>query len=464
MGVRWKQEGFEFHTRPVNPKLAVMKNPSVLILIVTLSIWIFACKEDEQRVDPETASMVETLNQELVPLSSDPIQWTDEQLSFLDVVSNRAMVGLGEATHGSSEFFEAKHRILKYLVENQGFKIFAIEADFGESIFINQAVLNSDKSQIESLMKDKMHFWTWRTNEVRDLLYWMCDYNIGKTEAEKVQYWGVDCQFNTYHPDMVKDHLEAANVSFISFAEDLLNEAKSASTNRFSAYSQDAFNTYLKKVDALRDSLAKYEPDIVGTGSEKQYQLTLQLVEVIKEVSEVMYYGQKQSASKNYRDEYMAKNTVWLHEYFGGAKIVLWAHNFHVSTQPTGGSMGHHLKADFPDDYATLGFLFSKGFFMAVTQTGDQFQGLNLQSLEDDPKPGSINDVMSRAKVPNFAVNLSDLQNHDAWKQALLQGIEYFHMGAIYNNKPSDYYDVLKATHFDQLIYFNRTTASVPVK
>ena len=43
--------------------------------------------------------------------------------------------------------------MLQYLVENHGFKIFAIEADFGESIFINQAVLNSDKSQIESLMK-----------------------------------------------------------------------------------------------------------------------------------------------------------------------------------------------------------------------------------------------------------------------------------------------------------------------
>ena len=78
-----------------------------------------------------------------------------------------------------------------------------------------------------------MHFWTWRTNEVRDMLYWMCDYNLGKPEAEKVQYWGVDCQFNTYHPDMVKDNLEAANVPFLSFAEEVLNEANSESNDRF---------------------------------------------------------------------------------------------------------------------------------------------------------------------------------------------------------------------------------------
>src|SRR5688500_202128 len=151
-----------------------MKNV-IFILIVALGISLFACKDDDPEIDPVTASLIETLDHELMPLSSDPAQWTDEQLVFLDDVSDRAIVGLGEATHGSSEFFKAKHRMLKYLVENHGFRIFAIEADFGESIFLNQAVLSSDKSQIESLMKNKMHFWTWRTDEVRDLLYWMCD-------------------------------------------------------------------------------------------------------------------------------------------------------------------------------------------------------------------------------------------------------------------------------------------------
>ena len=179
----------------------------IFALIVGLTIWVFACKEDEDPVDPVTASLLKTLDEELVPLSTDPMLWTNDELQFLDAVSDHAIVGLGEATHGSAEFFKAKHRMLKYLVENHGFKIFAIEADFGESILINQAVLNSDKSQIENLMKEKMHFWTWRTNEVRDLLYWMCDYNVGKAESEKVQYWGVDCQFNTFHPDMVKKDL-----------------------------------------------------------------------------------------------------------------------------------------------------------------------------------------------------------------------------------------------------------------
>ena len=71
---------------------------------------------------------------------------------------------------------------------------------------------------------------------------------------------------------------------------------------------------------------------------------------------------------------------------------------------------------------------------------------------------------MFRAKAEVFTVALSDLQSHDEWRQAFLRGIEYFQMGAVYNNKPSDYYATFNAGFFDQVIYFDRTTASVQVK
>jgi erythromycin esterase-like protein len=292
----------------------------------------------------------------------------------------------------------------------------------------------------------------------------MCDYNLGKSEEEKVQYWGVDCQYNTYHPDMVEDYLETANATFIPFAEEVLNQTRAASEYRFSTYTQEVFDTYMKKLNALKDSLMKYELDMIGAGSEKEFQLTVQLVEQIKAVSEVMYYSAKQSGSKNYRDEYMAQNTSWLREFFEGAKIVLWAHNFHVSDYLSAGSMGYHLKADFQDDYETIGFLFSKGSFMAVTQTGNQYQGLSSQLIEDDPKPGSVNDVMSRANTPVFTVKLADLQSHDEWRQELLQRMEYFQMGATYTNRPTEYYSAFSAAYYDHLIYFDRTTAAVPVE
>ena len=434
--------------------------------ILALAVVFAACKDPVETIDPietidpVTVSIVESLDKELESLSPDPINWGNDELKFLDAYSNHAILGLGEATHGTSEFFKAKHRILRYMVEKHGFKIFAIEADFGESILINQAVLAGDKSQIESLMTKKMHFWTWRTTEVRDMLYWMCDYNVGKPEAQKVQYWGVDCQFNTYHPDMLRDTIELAALPFISFARDILTEAKTASTARFSGYTTTAFNSYLNKIHALKDSLIKYEEHFTGPGLDKQYPLTLQLADVIGQASEVIFYAARLNATKNYRDEYMATNTTWLHEHFNNAKIVLWEHNYHISDHPPSGSMGSHLKVGFPTSYGTLGFLFSKGTFTAATVVGNSFQGLNDQSLEDDPEPGSMNDAMYRAKTDVFTVGVGALQKHDEWNQAFASGIRYFQMGSVYNKKPASYYSNYNAGLFDRLIYIERSTAA----
>lgn len=439
-----------------------MRLPWVGVWIVIFAGWVVACNEETEHVDPVTASLVETLNDELRPLSSDPLQWTDAEMQFLDGISYNEIVGVGEATHGTSEFFKAKHRIFRYMVEHHGFKIFAIEADFGESVFINQAVLNSDKSQLEALMMEKMQFWTWRTTEVLNLLTWMCDYNVGKPEEEKVQYWGVDCQLNTFHPDLLKAQLDAVNVPIYSFAEMIWEEASIASKNKFSTYTTDQFDAYLGKVDALNDSLAKYQTMIVDQSSVKQFQLTVQLVEVIRQVSEVIYYTAKRS-SKNYRDEYMAKNAEWLHNYFGGKKIVLWAHNFHVSDNEAAGSMGHHLKDNFPNKYGTIGFLFSKGTFTAVSRSITQLLGVRTQTLDNDPKLGSINDVMFRANADDFAVSLSDLQDHSEWQQAFQDGIEYFQIGTIYD-KSTNYYELFDPGYFDRLIYIENSQASTILK
>jgi erythromycin esterase-like protein len=126
--------------------------------------------------------------------------------------------------------------------------------------------------------------------------------------------------------------------------------------------------------------------------------------------------------------------------------------------------MGYYLKADFQDDYTSLGFLFSKGLFTAMTVEGNQFLGLNEQTLEAEPKVGSLNYLMSNANSKVFTVLLSDLQSHDEWRSAFLDGLEYFHMGALYNGMPSAYYAEFDANFFDRLIYFDRTTASVQVE
>jgi erythromycin esterase len=372
------------------------------------------------------------------------------------------VIGLGESTHGTAEFFKAKHRIFKYLVENHGYKIFAIEADFGESLFIDEAVQNGNTAAIEDLMRSKMHFWTWKTEEVKDLLEWMCIYNQGLPEEEKVHYMGVDCQFNTYHPDLAEDYLSDKDIPFLAFADSILQVAETASEKNFESYSSESFASYLQEVEALQDSMILYKEILVGASSEKEYELNIRIVELVRQVSEVRYYSQNQVSTINYRDKYMAENTSWLLDYHENEEIVLWAHNGHIANFEYGvtGSMGNYLSYQLRDQYAILGFLFSQGTFTAVGMEGENYTGLETQTLDTIPKENSLNALMSYTLEPAFFIDLDILRNYLAWYNAFEEYMEYFQMGAVYNNNPEDYYSGFDPDYYHYMIYFDKSTAT----
>ena len=436
-----------------------------LFLSLILSLIISSCekKQEELNLGPETKALVNILQNELQALDANPLSWDEQDLRWLDPLANKSVLGLGEATHGTAEFFDAKHRIFRYLVENHGYKVFAFEADFGESLFINEAIQEGKQSEIDGLMRSKMHFWTWKTQEVKELLEWMCQYNQGKPVEEKVQYVGMDCQFNTYHPDLVMEYLDGKGLPFEVSADSILGRAKMDTENSFMAYSSESFDAYLQKLDALQDSLSRYKDLLVASSSEKEYQLHSRILEVVQQVSQVKYAYKAQQYSINYRDKYMAENTVWLRDYFEGEKIVVWAHNGHIANLEYGntGMMGNYLNYALGDEYATIGFLFSQGTFTAVGMEGSQSMGLETQTLDTLPRENSLNAIMSYTQEPAFSIELIRLQAYVNWFVAFNKDMEYFQMGAVYSNNPGDYYSTFDPFLFDYLIYFDRSTASV---
>jgi erythromycin esterase-like protein len=278
---------------------------------------------------------------------------------------------------------------------------------------------------------------------------------------------GVDCQFNTFHPDMVKEYLEAANAPFLAEAASLLEEAKTAANDGFKTYNTEAFEAYLQKMDALQDSVTAYGTELIAASSEKEYALHTRILKVIRQVSEVRYYGGKQDYTINYRDQYMAENTAWWQDYFQGEKMVVWAHNWHIADNvayvaeyANSGSMGYHLAKQYAADYTNIGFSFSQGAFNAVGREGEQNTGLKAQMIADVPPENSLNAFFSHATPPVFFVSVADLEKHDEWQKAFNDGIKLLSIGAVFNNKPVDYYYAIRKTDFDHLIYIDRTTAS----
>ena len=116
------------------------------------------------------------------------------------VVGDARIVSLGEATHGSREFFQLKHRMLEFLATQMGFTIFSIEANMPEAYKLNDFVVRGEGDPVK-LIKG-MYFWTWDTQEVLDMVLWMREFN--KSGKGRVEFTGFDMQTPKVALDIVK--------------------------------------------------------------------------------------------------------------------------------------------------------------------------------------------------------------------------------------------------------------------
>src|SRR5438046_7427383 len=133
------------------------------------------------------------------------------------VVGDARIVSLGEATHGTREFFQLKHRMLEFLATEMGFTIFSIEANMPEAYRLNDYVLNGTGDPAELLRG--MYFWTWNTEEVLDMIRWMRAFNA--SGRGRVQFTGFDMQTHTVALDIVQQFLRRYDTSYVATVRDV---------------------------------------------------------------------------------------------------------------------------------------------------------------------------------------------------------------------------------------------------
>ncbi|GCE45423.1 erythromycin esterase [Thermosporothrix hazakensis] len=142
-----------------------------------------------------------------------PLHTTNPEGSLDDLnvlrgmVANASIVGLGEATHGTHEFFTLKHRLVRFLVEKMGFTTLAMEENWNNALNINEYVLygkGDPKALVRSLERP------WRTQEVLELVTWLRAYNADPRHTQKVRFAGIDVQgLDTHVFDLVIEYVAA---------------------------------------------------------------------------------------------------------------------------------------------------------------------------------------------------------------------------------------------------------------
>jgi erythromycin esterase len=436
------------------------------LFLSSLGLFL-SCSDDpisafsnEPELSDYEISLIESIGEFSYPISSSPMTLDDSDLAIFNELAETPIVALGEATHGTKEFFEMKHRIFQYLVENHSYRAFIFEIDFTEAFIFNDWIQGRNNEAIDELMRTYMHFWTWRTQEVKALFEWMKSYNHGRPEEEMIYFGGNDVQFNTYDLDELARRLDAINPDLALEIVD----ANEIYTLMISKYENGVeFNDVSRIENGIEETyhlLDEHEDDIVSQSSIEEFSVIYQLVRKMEQTAEHLRFKHEYNRWE-LRDQYMAENSSWWLNHLGqDAKIVLWAHNGHVARNQNytvNGSQGWHLNAEHGRNYKVIGFGFARGLFTAYSQS----TGLHPKKISDDPMFKSYTHFFDQAAHENFILYFQEI-NDQPLKNWLATTNKMLQLGSVYESSVYQYYLDLRITSFyDMFIFFSDTDHTV---
>ncbi|HEV3253090.1 MAG TPA: erythromycin esterase family protein [Candidatus Acidoferrales bacterium] len=371
------------------------------------------------------------------------------------VVGDARLVALGEATHGTREFFQFKHRMVEFLASQEGFTIFSIEANMPEAYRLNDFVLKGEGDP-KQLLKG-LYFWTWDTEEVLNMILWMREFN--RQGKGRIEFTGFDMQTPKLAMKIVQSFVatndKAYEATIDPIYDEVMRRTKQAPSDEESASQKLSDHLLARKCRDVTEHLAKGRAGFLRSGLEVE-----RVDWAIQNARMVMQYALLQSGEQS-RDESMAENVEWIADHNPGAKIVLWAANGHVryTAFPEFNPMGLYLRKRFGKGIVNFGFCFGEGSFRAV-ETGRIPREFTVKPL---PK-GSLDGTLASSGIPLFALDLRNLPKDGPVARWFAKPRAMRNIGAVYSEKGGDSPDPIAITRwpaaFDVILFVEKTTAA----
>jgi len=320
----------------------------------------------------------------------------DDLQHLKQLIGDARIVALGEPTHGSREVFQMKHRLLEFLVEELGFSIFSIEANLPEAFRLNDYVLRGQGNP-DQLIRG-MYFWTWTTEEVREMVEWMRRHNAEverRGSGAAVTFTGFDVQTPDVAARIVESFVEKADPAYAPVAR---KAARAAAAVPRSGKGGSAAARAAERWQAVVSHLATNREKYRAEHDPLSVDWALVNARLVVDFANVREDAGRSGLAV--RDRAMARMVGWILGQSPNARIVLWAHNSHVARQP--GSMGRFLEEQFAGEMAVLGFATGRGAYRAVARSG---RGVTNHGLEPPPAD-SFESLFQAAGLPRFILDL----------------------------------------------------------
>jgi erythromycin esterase len=410
-----------------------------------------------------------------------PVDTTDPDAGLADLdalpgrLADATIVGLGEATHGTLEFFQLKHRFLRWLITDHGCRVVAMESNFAATRAIDEYVTHGEGDAAAAL--SGLCKWPWQVESIRALLEWLRAFNRDRPLADRVRFYGVDAQQTAGPTTALLEYLEAVDPEWVDDYRDgldLLAEEGIDVEWAVEEFDPGAAAEQATKaratVDALIDRFEAQESAYVDATDRRAYELHVQYLRSLD--AAVAYRAASRddmAAAVRVRDETMADTLEWVLDCENTDQIALWAHDMHLCrgerTTDWGDlpGTGTHLADRFGEDYYAVGFDFARGEFQALHEADYE---LGVHSLS--PPPGdAVTRLFDAVDEDLLFVDFETVTDDDQLADWFDAERSKRSLGSIYYGEDAtdDHHETYRLpTAFDALVFVAETSRARPIE
>ena len=402
----------------------------------------------------------------------------DIESADVDAVVERAgearVVLIGEASHGTSEFYRMRARITRALIEKAGFNVVGIEADWPDTSMLDRWVRGWKGPDLAEPPFGRFPRWMWRNREMLEFVDWLAEHNRDQEDSARMtSIHGLDLYslYNSIHT--VLDYLERVDPSAAERARQRYGcfspwEKEPATYGR-ATVSGEREDCEDQVVATLRDLLARHLEYRTSDGEALfDTEQNARVVQSAERYYRVMYYGSRESW--NLRDRHMFSTLQSVMKHRGDdARAVVWAHNSHVgdaSATEMGmrgeTNIGHLAREEWGGDAYLIGFGTDRGTVAAASNWDEPMQVKQVRSSHTD----SYEQVCHQSKVPKFMLPLRRDGRDDLRHELSTPRLERA-IGVIYRpetERISHYFESVLPEQFDEYIWFDQSSAVQPLQ
>ena len=412
----------------------------------------------------------------LIAETAEPLPDIDDRTfgEFFDRFADARVVLLGEASHGTSEFYRAQAAISRHLVEKHGFNIVAVEGDWPDAATLDRYVRHRPPREGEFRAFERFPTWMWRNVEVDAFIRWMRRHNEDRTYEDMAGFYGLDLY-----------NLGASMRAVIDFLEEQDHELARLASRRYGCLDPWAENPAAYGRHALVEGYARCEVGVVQMLKDLlshdvdcfaeecdewlDAEGNARLVKNAEGYYRIMYYGSAESW--NLRDTHMFETLTMILDAKGpDAKAIVWAHNSHIGNAAFTDmgrerdeiNIGQLAKEKFRDKARLVGFGTHSG---TVAAADDWDEPMRIKRVRPS-LTGSHERMSHDSEIPSFLLDLRAEAIDPRLRAELMEArLERF-IGVIYRPETerwSHYSHAVLPRQFDSWIWFDETNAVTPL-